>query len=277
MLRNNAAPADANVILTRNVIINNLKKINISEESATRFVDMVERLPGKDNLGTALKYLTYEKSPGSRREKYYQLSNYIAEFFCTISNAGFFAVGLKYGDYSVLTAGLLSALSHTIPFESLQLLDYAGILVVFAKAASEYKTIAAKPTTMAWAGGAIGVNIVDTLVARLSKKHYPEDHYLNTIVTPITHVAWHLSAAFALYELDKAVVDVTKKKFDNTSAAIDIVFLGLLTCLYGIPLLYCTVSSIYSGCKNRFFSPQPANNAGDVEQGKTYGCYASFL
>jgi hypothetical protein len=276
MLRDNTIPAESNVISTRNEIISNLKKINIAEESAKRFVDMVERLPGKDTLETVLKYLTHEKNPGSQREKYYQFSNYIAEFFCALSNAGFFAVGFKYGDYSVLTAGLLSALSHTIPFESLQLLDYVGILTVFAKAASEYKTLAAKPTTFAWAGGAIGVNIVDTLVARIAKKYYPEDHYLNTIVTPITHVSWHLSAAFALYELDKAVADVTNKKFDNTSAVIDIVFIGLLTCLYGIPLLYSTISSIYSGCKSRFFSTQPDNNASDLEQGKSSGCYTPF-
>src|SRR5579863_171670 len=74
----------------------------------------------KDNF---LEYtLTDKTSPEHQREDWYTKTKYIAEPWCTISNAGFFMVAHAIKDSYPLSAialtfaGSASAISHAIPY-----------------------------------------------------------------------------------------------------------------------------------------------------------------
>jgi hypothetical protein len=83
-------------------ILDNLKILRVKDACAKRIMNAVENMPGKDHIKGALKFLTQITNTKSKREDYYQYSNHIAEYFCTISNLGLFAVGFYYNDFAVL-------------------------------------------------------------------------------------------------------------------------------------------------------------------------------
>lgn len=190
-------------------IIYNLKILRISDECIARIMNAVNNMPGKDHIKGALKFFTEITAEKSRREDYYQYSSYIAEYFCTISNIGLFAVAFYYGDFAALLAATFSALSHAIPLQRLHDLDMLGIFVVFGKAIADYKVIMERPELMAWGVGAMTVNVLDTMITRT---------HLNKI-GPSLHFIWHLSAALALYKLNQAEVEVTTMELASISEA----------------------------------------------------------
>ncbi|KTC83415.1 hypothetical protein [Legionella cincinnatiensis] len=191
-------------------IVNNLKTLKINEDCIQRIMDAVDKMPGKEHVKGALKFLTEITSQKSRRESYYQYSHYFAEYFCTISNLGLFAVAYYYGDYATLAAATFSALSHAIPLQRLHDLDLLGVFIIFGKAISQYKIIMERPEVLAWGTAALGVNIMDTLITR---KHLDK-------IGPAIHVVWHLAAAFALYKFNQAQVEIAENELQNVLEAI---------------------------------------------------------
>lgn len=73
---------------THQQIINNLKILQVNDECIELIMNAVDNLPGTDHIKGALKFLTQITDVKSKREDYYQHSNYFAEYFCTISNLG---------------------------------------------------------------------------------------------------------------------------------------------------------------------------------------------
>jgi hypothetical protein len=123
--------------------------------------------------------LTDEKS---QREDWYAVTPYIAEFWCTLSNAGFIYCGIQQKSPELIFAGLASIISHSIPKKWLHHIDILGVGLVGLKAAREYKALYNNPTLL-WPLVAAGIiNLTDAYLARTKGVTWP-------------HVTWHLSAA----------------------------------------------------------------------------------
>jgi len=118
----------------------------------------------------------------SQREDWYQVSPYIAEFWCTISNAGFIYVGLKHQSPEILFAGLASTAIHAIPKQWLLYADKIGVLAALSLAIREHKALSQNPQLMLPVLGLGAVNATDMYLARNYGATWP-------------HVVWHLSAA----------------------------------------------------------------------------------
>ncbi len=69
----------------------------------------------------------------SVREEHYVHSNYIAEFWCTLSNIGLLYVSCKYCDYTALFATTFSILSHAYPVKILHSFDLIGVAILILK------------------------------------------------------------------------------------------------------------------------------------------------
>lgn len=120
--------------------------------------------------------------PKSQRENWYKVSPYVAEFLCTISNAGFIYAGIQNSCPELILAGVASILSHSIPKQWLLYVDKLGVALVISKVVREYQIVIDNPilvTPLALAGL---INAADAFLAR--KKGWT-----------LPHVAWHLSAA----------------------------------------------------------------------------------
>lgn len=160
---------------------------------ATAFYSMTD----PQQRQAAYAFLSEVTAQKSVREAYYQHSDYIAEFFCTLSNLGFFAVAYHYKDYAALLAGTFSALSHAIPSQRLHDLDMLGVFIALFKVAMNYKVLLDNPDVLAVGAGALALNGLDTFIARF----FPEQ--VETI-SPVIHSCWHLGAAYALHRLNHA-------------------------------------------------------------------------
>lgn len=181
-------------------ILNNLHTLGLNKDCIERIMTVVDNLPGKDHVKGVLRFLTEITHQNSRKEHYYQYSNWFAEYFCTISNLGLFAVAFYYHDFATLAAATFSALSHAIPLQRLHDLDFLGIFIIFGKVIANYKIIMDSPSVLLFGFGALTVNILDTVVTR--------DHLDK--IGPTLHVIWHLAAAFALHKLNQAQNDFTE-------------------------------------------------------------------
>lgn len=147
----------------------------------------------------------------SARETYYTHSNYISEHYCTISNIPMLIVGLYYGDYSAVAAASFSILSHAIPSQRLHDLDILGVGLVGFNIATNYDVILKKPDILIWGGGAMALNVLDSLLARnVSSEPFEQ-------IEPWLHVAWHLSAGLALYKFNKAKEDLSNQSSESTN------------------------------------------------------------
>jgi hypothetical protein len=191
-------------------ILNNLKTLGISEPCIQRIMNVVDKIPGKDHVKGALKFLTEITTKKSQRENYYQYSNYFAEYFCTISNLGLFAVAFYYNDYATLAAATFSALSHAIPSQRVHDLDMLGVFIIFGKAIANYKMIMQRPDVLAWGMGAVTINVLDTLITR---SHLDK-------IGPSIHLTWHLAAAFALYKFNQAQIQFSEQELYTVQQAI---------------------------------------------------------
>lgn len=123
--------------------------------------------------------------PTSQREDWYAVTPYIAEFWCTVSNALFIYYGIKQESPELIGAGLASIISHAIPKKWLHHLDILGVGLVGLKALREYKTLYNNPTLL-WPLAAAGIiSGADTYLARTKGITWP-------------HVTWHISAALLM-------------------------------------------------------------------------------
>jgi len=129
----------------------------------------------------------------SQRENWYEVSPYIAEFWCTISNIGFLYVGAQHQSPAVLAAGIASIASHTVPRQWLHKLDILGVIGVLGRVAWEYPTIQHKSWLIIPAAVAGCVNAADAHLSR---------HYGYTW----PHVLWHLTAAASIHIFLRNVV-----------------------------------------------------------------------
>ncbi len=118
----------------------------------------------------------------SQREDWYSVTPYCAEFWCTLSNAGFLYVGAKHKSPELIFAGLASIASHSIPKQSLLYVDKLGVLVVLSLFARKYQSFIDNPKLLIPVLGLGAINFTDMYMARQKGKTWP-------------HVVWHLSAA----------------------------------------------------------------------------------
>ena len=189
-------------------ILHNLKILGVSDHSTNRILTTIEKMPNSDHIKGAVKFLTQLTHKKSVREHHYKYSSYLAEYFCTISNVGLFAVGYYYEDYTTLFAATFSALSHAIPLQRLHDLDIAGVFAIFSKAAANWKILIEKPGIMLYGASALTLNLLDTKITR---------KYLDKI-GPTLHVIWHLAAALALYKFNQAKSEITPEELQSISS-----------------------------------------------------------
>lgn len=195
----------------RNDIRNNLKTLRVSDHAIQKILNTVDAMPAAEHMLGALKFLTTLTDKKSVCEDYYLHSDYIAEFFCTISNLGFFAVAWYYNDYATLLAGIFSTVSHAIPLKRLNELDKLAAVAVFLKVLSHYDVLATNPAMIVCGALTFAFGALDLYAGRKHKE----------IFGPVFHVAWHLSAAFALYKFNQAqeiaaadaVVNINRRAF----------------------------------------------------------------
>lgn len=187
-------------------IIENLTILKFSDNTINKIFDTVENMRGSSQMIRALNFLSQLTSKTGYDEKFYQYSNHIAEYFCTISNLGFFAVSWMYQDYGVLIAGIFSALSHAIPLKILNDLDKVAACGLFLKAISHYDVLLDNPLVLASGAAALTMGGLASGVAKKNLDKYG--------ATP--HVLWHLLAAFALYKLNQAIYDVPEMSVQPT-------------------------------------------------------------
>jgi hypothetical protein len=171
------------------------KKIRM-DTAKIQIVNSVDNMPGAERILAALNDLTELTNKKSVCEDYYLHSNHIAEYFCTISNFGFFAVAYYYNDYATLFAATCSALSHAIPLKRLNELDKIAAVSLFLKVMFHYDTLLHNPAIIASGLATFSLGVLDIMVGRKNKEMWG----------PSLHVAWHLAAAVALHQFNHAQV-----------------------------------------------------------------------
>jgi len=111
------------------------------------------------------------------------VTRYVAEFWCTVSNIGFFYVAWRYNCWELLVAATASVLSHAIPRQWLLTLDKLGVALVISKLARHYTIVVVHPWLIVLLGLSAFINMLDTYVARVHGQTW-------------AHILWHLSSAF---------------------------------------------------------------------------------
>lgn len=132
---------------------------------------------------TSHSFFTALTPSKSQREDWYKVTPYVAEFWCTVSNAGFVYVGIKHQSPELLFAGCASIASHAIPKQWLLYVDKLGVALVLLKAVREYATLKENLILLI---PAITLGIINGTDAYLARNR--------GLIWP--HVIWHLSAAF---------------------------------------------------------------------------------
>ena len=128
----------------------------------------------------------------SQRENWYQVTPFIAEFYCAISNIGFIYVAWKYKCIELLFAGIASIISHSIPKQWLLYVDKLGVIIAFSKLTREFNVILQYPWLIIPIVMCGTINIFDAYLART--KDLTSRHIISYCT--ITHVIWHFSSAF---------------------------------------------------------------------------------
>ncbi len=172
----------------------NLNAINFSDEAINKILGAVDKMPASSHVFRALQFLTTLTDKTSRCENHYLHSHLIAEYFCTLSNFGFFAVAYYYQDYVTLAAGIFSAVSHAVPLKRLNELDKIAAVAVFLKMISHYDVLMNNPGILIGGATALTTGVLDIKVGRNNLD----------VMGPVMHVAWHLATAFVLYQFNQA-------------------------------------------------------------------------
>jgi len=190
-------------------IIISLSTIGFNSETIKKILNSFDNIPGSDHILGAIKFLTELTDKKSICEDYYLHSDYIAEYYCTISNLGFFAVAYYYNDYATLFAATFSALSHAIPLKRLNELDKIAAVALFLQIIFHYDAIVKNPEIIASGISVFLLGALDIMVGRKNKENFG----------PSFHVAWHLAAAFALYKFNHALIEMTANDIHAISTA----------------------------------------------------------
>lgn len=202
-------PSEDEIKILKQNVIQNLKTLKVSDEAINKIFNTIESMCASSHVLRALNFLTQLTGKTGYDEKFYQHSDYIAEYFCTISNLGFFAVAWMYSDYATLIAGVFSALSHAVPLKILNNLDKIAAHGLFLKVISHYDVLLNNP--LALASGAVALTVGGFAIG-VGKKNL--DKYGAS-----PHVLWHLAAAFALYKFNQARFDVTESEVQHVYMA----------------------------------------------------------
>ena len=124
----------------------------------------------------------------SQRENWYVVTEYVAEFWCTISNVMFLYYGFYHQCWELVVAGTASILSHSIPKQWLLYLDKIGAWLAVSKpfrmlymCGDDMDVI--DDYVLGLLGGALVLGGLDVYVSR--------NHYWHWI-----HVIWHLGTAY---------------------------------------------------------------------------------
>ena len=128
----------------------------------------------------------------SQRENWYEVSPYIAEFFCFTSNLAILGVGIYDNSWYTILAGLMSAVSHAVPTQFAHDLDMIGVATVSMVGLYNYSKVINSPRTLYSGLFALTMNAVDTSLSRT----------YGSAFGPWLHVGWHLTAAYALHNLN---------------------------------------------------------------------------
>lgn len=145
--------------------------------------------PDDENRSDYFGKLTEAKS---QREDWYQVTPYMAEFWCAVSNIGFIYAGVQHKSPELLFAGVASLVSHSIPKQWLLHVDKLGVLIALTKLIREREVLKQNPKLLLPIALAGGVGLFDVYLAR--KRGRSEGHVL-----------WHLCAAYAANEFLKNV------------------------------------------------------------------------
>jgi hypothetical protein len=249
-------------------VLENLKALNISEDSAKRIMNAAERMPNEDHVKGALRFFTHIRDDRHKREEYYQWSPYVAEFFCTISNLGIFAAGAYSAKFSALIAATFSILSHAIPTQLFQTLDQSGAVfgILFEAAIQiglEWDRIKTQPTTLltalAYPAGALAIGFVDTLPSRIDY-FYPgfkkevEDKYpiYKEVIAPTLHSTWHSAGGIAIIMFYATLAELLREP-SKTEETIATIWgcIGIALCL--LPVVEVVTRKALSACKSTLY------------------------
>lgn len=178
-------------------ITENLKILRVSDASIQSIFATVEKMPAAEHILVALNFLTEITDKHSQCEHFYLHSDYLAEFFCTLSNIGFFAVAYYQRDLVTLAVGIFSTISHAIPLKRLNDLDKLAAVSAFLYVLANYDVVLASPAILIASLITAGFGIVDMAIGRPNK-----DIFGSTF-----HVLWHFAVAFALFQFNDAKVD----------------------------------------------------------------------
>ena len=178
----------------KNKLIDNLNKLKISQSSIDYLIKIVDKMPARPQMYSALRFLTEYTDSSSICEQHYLHSPHIAEYYCTLTNIGLFAVGCYFQDYPTLAAALFSTLSHAIPLKRLNELDKLAAVSVFLKVLYNYHLLASNPNILTAGLVTFTFGALDKWIGR---------NHLDTFGS-LFHSSWHLSAAFALFNFNQA-------------------------------------------------------------------------
>ena len=135
--------------------------------------------PGQEKLTGFFEKLT---DINSQRENWYQVTPYVAEFWCTVSNVTIISAGLLTHRPELVFAGVASTVSHAIPKQWLLQVDKLGVLIVAMGALKEYQVLLKQPELLVPLVGAVSLNVLDTYLARTTGATWP-------------HLVWHCASA----------------------------------------------------------------------------------
>lgn len=118
----------------------------------------------------------------SQRENWYQVTPYVAEFWCTVSNVAFIYSGIVNGSPELVIAGVASTVSHTIPKQWLLQVDKLGVLVVALGALRNHQVLLENQSLIIPLAASVGINLIDAHLARRTGATWP-------------HIVWHCASA----------------------------------------------------------------------------------
>ncbi|KTD75491.1 prolyl oligopeptidase family serine peptidase [Legionella waltersii] len=192
----------------RDILSTNLEKLNISGENINNILLVIDKMPSHSKVYKALIYLSEYKNKSSMCEKHYIHSDYIAEYFCTLTNIGFFAVGIYYQDYLIVSIALFSTLSHAIPLRRLNELDKIAAVSTFINVLSNYQLLSQYPSTLIFGIATFIFGVLDQWVGRKDLDKYGS----------FFHCAWHLTAAFALFNCKQLLSNTDENDLEMISS-----------------------------------------------------------
>lgn len=131
----------------------------------------------------------------NQRENWYEVSPYISEFKCSLSNLAILGVGIHDRSPYSIFAALMSGISHAIPTQIAHDIDFIGVAVVALIVLYNREIIIKSPRVLLHGAAAFAVGATDFYINYYTSQY---DH-LGSLV----HSIWHLFAANALHELNK--------------------------------------------------------------------------